>query len=278
MKISNCKNFSLKIFAYFMFDIHSHLNFIAFEKDYAEIIGRSFNNGIKGIINIGSNLETSKKAIKIAHEFFNKKIYATVGLHPIYINDEKFNLKKYQQIAKDSKVKAIGEIGLDYYRISDIKTQNLQKTLFLKQLNLAKKSNLPIILHCRGNQERPLKAYEEMLDILKKYPNLTGVIHCFEANWKIAEQFLYSNFLISFTGIITFSDNEKIKEVIKKIPLDKILTDTDCPYLTPKPFRGKRNEPLYVKYIIQKIAEIKQINFKKIDQATTQNAMKLFKI
>ncbi|MBI4652745.1 TatD family hydrolase [Candidatus Kuenenbacteria bacterium] len=154
----------------------------------------------------------------------------------------------------------------------------MQKEIFVKQLNIAKALDLPIILHCRGNKEEPLKAYEEMLDILKNYSGLTGVIHCFEADWKIAEQFLRLNFLISFTGIITFGDDEKIKEVIKKIPLDKILTDTDCPYLTPKPFRGKRNEPLYVKYIIQKIAEIKQISFKKADQATTQNAMRLFKI
>ncbi|MFH1838012.1 MAG: TatD family hydrolase [Candidatus Kuenenbacteria bacterium] len=265
-----------------MFDTHSHLNFTAFKKDYAEIIGRSFNNGIKGIINVGSQLETSKRAIEIAHEFFNKKIYAAIGLHPIHVNNEKFNLKEYQKIAKDPKVKAIGEIGLDYYRISDAKAQKLQKEIFLKQLNLAKEFNLPLILHCRGSQEKPLKAYKEMLDILKsflkKYPRLFGVIHCFEANWKIAEQFLCSNFLISFTGIITFKDDEKIKEVIKKIPLDKILTETDCPYLTPSPFRGKRNEPLYVKYVIQKIAEIKKIDFEKVNQATTQNAMKLFGI
>lgn len=261
-----------------MFDIHSHLNFIAFKKDYAEIIGRSFNNGIKGIINIGSQLETSKKAIKIAHEFFNKKIYASIGLHPVHVGDEKFNLKEYQKIAEDSKVKAIGEIGLDYYRISDVNIQKLQKEIFLKQLNLAKELNLPVILHCRGSQEEPLKAYEEMLEILSKYPNLTGVVHCFEANWKIAEQFLCSNFYISFTGIITFSDDKKIKETIEKIPLNRILAETDCPYLTPAPFRRKRNEPLYVKYIIQKIAEIKKISFEKADQATTQNAIKLFKI
>ncbi|MEK7166824.1 MAG: TatD family hydrolase [Patescibacteria group bacterium] len=261
-----------------MFDAHSHLNFIAFKKDYAEIIGRSFNNKIKGIINVGSQLETSKKAIKIAHEFFDKKIYAAIGLHPIHANDEKFNLKKYQKIARDPKVKAIGEIGLDYYRISDVKTQNLQKEIFLQQLNLAKKNNLPVILHCRGSVEKPLKAYEEMLNILKKYPDLTGVIHCFGANWKIAEQFLCSNFYISFTGNITFNNNKNIEEVIKKIPLNKILTETDCPYLTPEPFRGKRNEPLYVKYVIKKIAEIKNLDYEKVDKITTQNAIKLFNI
>lgn len=265
-----------------MFDIHSHLNFIAFKKDCAEIIGRSFNNEIKGIINIGSQLETSKKAIKIAHEFFDKKIYASVGLHPVHAGDEKFNLKEYQKIAKDSKVKAIGEIGLDYYRILDSNAQKLQKEIFLKQLNLAKELNLPVILHCRGDKKEPLKAYEEMLDILKtfllKFPRLTGVIHCFEANWKIAEQFLRSNFHISFTGIITFSNDEKIKEVIEKIPLNRILAETDCPYLAPAPFRGKRNEPLYIKYIIQKIAEIKKIDFETADQATTENAMELFNI
>jgi len=261
-----------------MFDTHSHLNFIDFKKDYTEIIEYSFNNGINGIINIGAQLKTSKKAIKIADEFLNKKIYAAIGLHPIYANNEKINAEEYQKMTKNPKVKAIGEIGLDYYRTSNVEIKNLQKKIFLKQLDLAKKLNLPIILHCRGNQEKPLIAYKEMLDILKNYPKLTGVIHCFGANWEIAEQFLYSNFSISFTGKITFNNDKEIEKVIEKIPLDKILTETDCPYLTPKPFQGKRNEPLYVKYVIQKIAEIKKINFEKIDQITTQNAIKLFNI
>ncbi|PKL72405.1 hydrolase TatD [Candidatus Kuenenbacteria bacterium HGW-Kuenenbacteria-1] len=261
-----------------MFDVHSHLNFDAFKKDYAKIIKRSLDNKIKGIINVGSQLKTSKEAIKIAHEFSDKKIYASIGLHPIYVGNEEFNLKEYQKIAQDFKVKAIGEIGLDYYRISDIKIQKLQKEFFLKQLNLAREFNLPVILHCRGNQEEPLKAYEEMLDILKKYSDLFGVIHCFGANWKIAEQFLHLNFYISFTGIITFNNDKKIEEVIEKIPLNKILAETDCPYLAPVPFRGKRNEPSYIKYIIQKIAEIKKIDFEKVDQIITQNAMKLFNI
>ena len=261
-----------------MFDTHSHLNFDAFKKDYKEIIKCSFANGINGIINVGSQLETSKKAIKIAQEFPNKNIYATIGLHPIHANDEKFDLKEYQEMIKNSSVKAVGEIGLDYYRISDMEVQKIQEKIFLEQLNLAKKFHLPVILHCRGAIENPLKAYEKMINILMKYPDSTGVIHCFGANWKIAEQFLRLNFYISFTGIITFSENKTIDETIEKIPLDKILTETDCPYLTPAPFRGKRNKPLFVKYVIKKIAEIKNLNFEKVDKITTQNAIKLFNI
>lgn len=282
-----------------MIDTHAHLNFVKFNQDYAEVIQRSFNNGVKKIINVSSNLATSQRAIEIAKKFDN--CYAAIGLHPIYVKDEEFDLEKYYFLVRTNKrvIKAIGETGLDYTVFvreqAEVKDKSRfpqfiiqkQKEVFLKHLELSQKFNLPVILHCRGDKNNPKQAYKDLLDILRLHLNprrnqhqsAPGVIHCFGANWSIAQQFLDLGFYVGFTGIITFPNaTEDLLEVVAKTPLEKILIETDCPFLAPQPVRGQRCEPWHVKFTAEKIAEIKKMSFEEITRATTKNAIKLFKL
>ncbi len=280
-----------------MIDTHAHLNFQAFEKDCAQVIERSFSNGIKFIINVGSQLDTSSKAIELADKFKNLPphlistgifgikltnsapircggLYAAVGLHPIHAGDEVFDFEIYKKLTQNKKVVAIGETGLDYFHIKDEKLIKLQKEIFLSHIKLAQELDLPLILHCRGIKKEPNKAYQEMLEILKKERANKGVIHCFSSNLDIAKEFLALGFYIGFTGITTFS--KELENVVSGIPLDKILTETDCPYLAPVPYRGKRCEPWHVKFTIEKIAQIKGLSFPETEKQTEQNAINLF--
>ncbi len=280
-------------------DTHAHLNFKAFKEDYKDAIKRAFQADVKGIINVGSNLETSQKAIEIAHEYNNANIYAAVSLHPIHVKDEEFEYDKYLEMAKDNKVVALGETGLDYYRISqksNIKKQNdnsktkisdqdkkLQKEILIKFIDIANKIDKPIILHCRGAQDNPYFAYNELLKILKDYSlklsaSPGGVCHCFSGTLEQAEQFIQLGFYIGFTGIVTYPNAKNIEQIAKSIPLEKILIETDSPYLAPQKYRGTRNEPAYVIEVAKKIAQIKNISLEQVAKQTTQNAQKLFNL
>src|SRR4030043_1975337 len=243
-------------------DTHAHLNFKDFENDREEIIGRCLANDI-WIINIGADYETSKKAIEIA-EKYEKGIYAAVALHPHDVLTEKFDYKKYKELAENKKTVAIGECGLDYaFCEDDKKVQKLQQKVFIEHLKLAKEVNKPVIIHSR-------RLFPEILNIIQnskfKIQNSgPGVLHCYMGRWSYAEEYLKLGFYISFTGLITYArDYDK---VIKNTPLERILIETDAPYLSPEPIRqaqGKpRNEPLYVKYVAEKIAEIKEIPYEK---------------
>jgi len=268
-----------------LIDTHAHLNFNAFKNDIDEVIQRSLKNNI-WMINIGSNYETSKKAVEIA-EKYQKGIYAAIGLHPIHLEtgllkiknddekEENFDFQKYKELAKSKKVVAVGEIGLDYYwRPKTTKKKEIfkqkQKELFLKQLELARELNLPVIFHCR-------MAHQNLYEILNS--KLRGVIHGFVGTAEELEKYLKLGFSIGFNGII-FKNIERVnfEKLISKTPLKKILIETDCPFLTPPPFENQRNEPLYIKYIAEKIAKIKNSNFEKITRITTENAKELFKI
>ena len=248
-----------------LIDSHAHLNFKAFENDFDEVIKRSLAENIR-IINVGSEYNTSERAVEIAQKY--GELYATVGLHPIHAETAKnFCASQYRSLCLSSqKVVAIGEIGLDYFRDYG-KFKNKQKEILLEQLNLAKELNLPVILHCR-------MAHDDLLDILKDY-NLPGVIHCFTGNWQEAKKYLDMGFYLGMNGIMFKFD---LKEVIEKTPLDRILVETDCPYLTPPQSKTKRNEPINVKYIVQEIAEIKKMDFETIAEATLKNTKKLFNI
>lgn len=241
-------------------DSHAHLNFKAFEKDFDEVIKRSLAESI-WMINIGSDYDTSKKAVKIAQKY--EEVFAAIGVHPIHAEDE-FDIEKLRELARLDKVVAIGEIGLDYFRdYGEFKEK--QKEVLLKQLDLAKELNLPVILHCR-------MAHDDLLDILKDY-NLQGVVHCFTGNWEEAKKYLDKGFYLGMNGIMFKFD---LKEVIEKTSLDKILVETDCPYLTPPQAESKRNEPINVKYIVEKIAKIKNIDFEEVVQTIVQNTKNLF--
>jgi TatD DNase family protein len=241
------------------------------------------------MVNVGSQYDTSRRAVEMA-EKYKEGVYAAIGLHPIHLSEgifktkidkeeisfptreEFFNYDGYKELASSKKVVAIGEIGLDYYYKPKTKVKlevfkNKQKEVFLKQLDLAKELNLPVIFHCRS-------AHDEMIEILEDQQGLKGVVHCFTGTLEQAQRYLEIGLYLGFNGII-FKLN--LDEVIKKTPLDKVLLETDCPYLTPAPMAG-RNEPLYVKYVAEKVVNLKNLSYKELAQITTENAKKLFNI
>lgn len=246
-----------------LIDTHAHLNFRAFEDDFNEVVERSLAENV-WLINVGSKYLTSKKAVEIA-EKYEKGIYAAIGLHPIHA-EEGFEKEKYRELAKSEKVIAIGEIGLDYYRDYELFKKE-QKRVFSEQLKLAKELNLPVIFHCR-------KAHDDLLEILRN-SQIQGVIHCFSGRWNQAKEYLDMGFYLGINGIIYKLD---LKNVIEKAPLDRILIETDCPYLVPPQAGAERNEPVFVKYIAQDVAKIKKLDFQEVADATAKNAKKLFKI
>jgi len=247
-------------------DTHSHLNFKAYNNDRDEIIKHNLENGVV-CIDVGVNYKTSKAAVDLAEK--SENIFSAIGIHPSEIGEE-FDKEKYSELAKSKRVVAIGEIGLDYYKNPD---KEKQKKLFIEQLNLAEKLNLPVIIHCRMARQDLL----EILNLKFKISNLKlhGVIHCFTGSWKEAQKYLELGFYLGINGIIFKFD---INKTIKNAPLEKILVETDCPYLTPPMASAERNEPIFVKHVIQKIAEIKGISFDEVALATTQNAKNLFGI
>lgn len=277
-----------------LIDTHTHLNFSAYKDDLEEVVDRIAKEDIK-VINVGSQFSTSKRAIEIAEKYPNN-CYAAVGLHPIHLfstevdeseisfisREEDFKNDAYEELAKNSKVVAIGEMGIDYFHVpEDVpknEFENKQRWTFLKGIQLAKKLSLPLIMHCRGSNDNIAKAYDDMLAVLKEANYNNGVVHCFTADWDIAKKFLDNGFMISFTGIITYPKTNKLAEVVKKIPLDRMMVETDAPYLAPQMVRGKRNEPMYVRYVADKVAEIKKISYDEIAEATTNNANQFFKL
>jgi len=261
-------------------DSHAHLNFQEFDKDWQQIIADCQKADI-WLVNVGSQLVTSRKAVKIA-KGYNKGVYAAIGLHPIHVSGSNFHpealsIDDYRDLIKHSdKVVAIGETGMDFFH-SD-KNINNQKKAFVKHLNLAKEFDLPVILHSRNSKDNKKDAYEEILKILAQESITNGVIHCFGGTVEQAKEFLDLGFYVGFTGMITFPKAEQIVEAVKAVSLERILVETDCPFLAPEPHRGKRNLPQYVKFVAEKIAGIKQIDYNKIEKQTFKNTIKLFNL
>lgn len=263
-----------------LFDSHSHLHFYQFDNDREEIIKKLRDFNVK-TINIGTDLKESKKAVDLAKKY-QDLLWASVGLHPTDNLEESFYIDKYRELAKDEKVVAIGECGLDYFRLKndDLRFKNTQKGTFIKQVELAKELNKPLILHCRppaGSQN----AYEDAISIIENcklkienYEN--GVAHFFSGSKETAKKFLDLGFYISFAGPITFAS--EYKEVVEFVPLDRILIETDAPFAAPVPHRGTRNEPAFVEFVARKVAEWKELDFEEVARQTTENAIKLFKI
>ncbi len=264
-----------------LIDTHSHLNFNSFKDDAHKVIERCLAEDV-WMINVGSNLITSRKAVELA-QAYEKGIYASVGLHPMNLNtglvkvrpeaddflEKEFVYNEYEELARNPKVVAIGETGLDYWtkpksKAKQAEFKQKQKDLFLDQLKLAEELDLPLIIHCR-------MAFDDLLEVLGG--NIfKGVIHCFTGTWEQAEKLMALGFHIGFNGIIFKLD---LDGVIKKIPLERILIETDCPYLTP-PMEEGRNEPLFIKHVVQKIAEVRGESFAEVAEASTKNTQKLF--
>ncbi len=275
-----------------LIDTHCHLNFNAYKDDIDQVVKRTLDAGMR-VINVGSQSTTSQRAIDMAAQYPGK-MFAAVALHPIHLHtmhvdeveipfttrEEEFDEKLYDKLAQKPGVVAIGECGLDYFRIpGDIDEAEYikkQKDVFLKHVELAQRRSLPLILHCRSMKDDPERAYLEMLEVLQHANYSRGVVHCYGSTLNVAKKFLDVGFMISFTGIITFPNAKELVEVVKFVPLDRMMVETDAPYLAPQQFRGKRNEPLYVKYVAEKVAETKSVQLEDVARQTTENAEKFF--
>jgi TatD DNase family protein len=276
-------------------DTHAHVNFSAFKDDADEVIKNSLAENTWMIL-VGTDYKTSKAALSMANKY-ERGVYAAVGLHPIHLfptqaegedysfnsRQEDFNSEFYEKLLAFEKVVAVGEIGLDYYHINksvDIaQVKNKQQEVFLEQLVLARKNNLPVIIHCRNAHDDTLKVIGEFR---KEYKDLLpkeqpwGVMHCFSGDEDLAWRYFGLGLMISFTGLITFS--KQWDDLIRKMPPDKFMIETDCPYMTPEPYRGQRNEPLFVKLVAKRIAEIKNLTVERIAELSANNAKNLFNI
>ncbi|MEK7546730.1 MAG: TatD family hydrolase [Patescibacteria group bacterium] len=329
------------------FDAHTHVQFAAFDKDRKEVIERAIKNGVS-IINVGTQADTSAAAIKLANEYAEglpaealakAGIYASVGLHPIHTEKsyhdkkelgngdsakafnsrgEDFDYDYYKKLAFDPKVVAIGECGLDYYRLSEEtpstdstsslqagsgQAKEKQKKVFIKQIELAKDVKKPLMIHCRSSVPKRTSpqngagrnAFQDLIDILVScrlsLVSPPGVIHFFSGTAGDAKKLLELGFSFTFGGVVTFPPRNRFDkltaggnsagdydEVIKMIPLDRILSETDAPYVTPAPYRGKRNEPLYVIEVVKKLAEIKDVSTEEMAEKIFENAKRIFKI
>lgn len=250
-----------------LIDTHAHLEDKKFANDRHQIIERAKQEGIQIIINIGSDLITSKQSIELSKEY--DLIYATVGIHPH--DAAKFNDNLYEsflELTKNEKVVGIGEIGLDYYR--DLSPRPIQQDVFRQFIRLAKTTNLPIIVHNRESHSDILKILKE-----EEADKVGGVLHSFSGNVNMQKEVIDLGFYISISGVVTYSDS--LAKIIKFIPHERLLIETDCPYLTPVPYRGKRNEPAYLKYTAEKVSKILGITMEEIANITTSNADRLFK-
>lgn len=292
------------------FDVHTHVQFAAFANDYCDAIRRALQAGV-GMINVGTQKDTSRRAVEVAHEFEGEPVYATVGLHPIHTDKsyhdsqelgippagsgdnessskgmggftsrgEEFDYAYYLALALDPKVVAIGECGLDYYRGKGKEEEKKQRQAFLQQIELAHEIKKPLMIHCRD-------AFGDLIEILKSNiinlkSNAPGVVHFFTGTKEDARALLDLGFSFTFGGAITFPAKKgtaegTYDEIIRYLPLDRILTETDAPYVAPVPYRGKRNEPAYVVEVVKKIAELKGVSVEEVAHAARENARLTF--
>ncbi|MBM7588175.1 TatD DNase family protein [Bacillus pakistanensis] len=253
-----------------LFDTHVHLNADQFNDDMEEVIERAVSEGVQYMVVVGFDRPTIEKAMELTDKY--DFIYASIGWHPVDAIDMKDeDLAWIEELAKHPKVVAIGEMGLDYHW--DKSPKDIQKEVFRKQIQLAKRVKLPIVIHNR-------EATQDIVDILKEEEarEVGGIMHCFSGSPEVAKECVEMNFYISLGGPVTFKNAKKPKEVAAEIPIEKLLIETDCPYLAPHPYRGKRNEPSYVKLVAEQIAEIKELSFAEVARKTTENAKKLFAI
>lgn len=247
-------------------DTHAHIYDKKFDGDFSKVMER-INNELDFVVSIGYDLESSEKSINLSKKY--EKIYSVIGFHPTEIKKYSEEAeRKLEELVKNPKVVAIGEIGLDYYWMDDPEEE--QKKVFRMQMELARKLKLPVVIHTRD-------AMEDTVNILEEYKDLGGIMHCYPGSYETAKK-LMDRYYFGIGGVVTFKNNKVTKETVKKLPLEKIVIETDCPYLTPEPFRGKRNEPVYVKYVAEKIAEIKEVSLEEVIEVTTQNAKNAYSI
>ena len=250
------------------FDSHAHLTEDCFAQDFDSIVEKMEEASVTGMMEIGFDLPSSEKAVRLAERL--DWVYAAVGSHPDDAAQvDEARIAVYRELCKDPRVKAIGEIGLDYHY--EDPPRDVQQRAFRMQLALAQELSLPVVVHER-------EAHEDGLRIIDEFPDVTGVFHCFSGSWELAKELVKRGWYIGFTGVVTFKNARKAVEVAEKIPLDRILIETDCPYMAPEPYRGRRNDPSLVPFVAKKIAQLRGITAEEVAAATAENARRLFRI
>ena len=251
-------------------DTHTHLGMPQFNEDRNQVIQRAIETGVELIFAVGTDMRDCRKAIEIARR--SERVFAIIGIHPHHAKDvTEATYSHLRTFSNDAKVKAIGEIGLDFYR--NLSPREIQMMRFREQIRLAKEVGLPIVVHARD-------AHKEVIGILREegIQGTGGVMHCFSGDYDMAKSCMDLGLFISIPGTITYKGNSELREVVKKVPLDRILVETDCPFLSPMPFRGKRNEPAYVKITASKLAEVKGLSLDEVARITSRNAKTVFRL
>lgn len=254
-----------------LFDTHAHYDDKRFDPDRDELLASLPAHDIGLILNPGCDVETSRKAVSYAQKY--AFVYAAVGIHPENINESWNNdLSVIQELAQtEPKVRAIGEIGLDYYWEKDEHARARQQVVFARQMDLARELDMPVIVHDRD-------AHGDCMEITRRYPEVRGVYHCYAGSVEMARELLRLGYYLSFTGVITFKNARRAIEVIREVPIDRLMIETDAPYMAPEPFRGRRNSSLYVYRMAETIAEIKGMSVEEVERITTENGKRLFAI
>lgn len=254
-----------------IFETHAHYEDERYNEDRGELIESLPKKGISPVINVGSKLSTTEESVLLAKEY--DFVFAAVGIHPSEIADldMESTISRLRELSTYEKTVAIGEIGLDYYWDKEEEVQKSQREWFRKQLELAAAVNLPVIIHSRD-------AAEDTLEIMRDAAsaNIPGVIHCYGYSAEIAKEYIKMGYYIGVGGVVTFKNAKKLVQTVEEIPLSRILLETDCPYMAPEPNRGRRNDSTNIPYIIQKIAEIKNVSAKEVEDVTRENAFRLF--
>jgi TatD DNase family protein len=252
-----------------LIDTHAHLDSAEFKADIENVISRSLAAGVIAIVTVGTDLESSRQAVMLAQQ--HPSVYAAVGIHPheaAQANPD--HLTALLRLSQHEKVVAIGEIGLDFYR--NLSPTEVQKEIFIAQLELAQRAGKPVIIHDR-------QAHRETMSILReRAKDLRGVLHCFSGDLEMAQQAAKMGFSISLAGPVTFQNARGLHALVRELPLEDLMIETDCPYLAPHPYRGQRNEPAYVRFIATRIAALKAVPFEHVAQVTTENAKRVFSL
>ena len=255
-----------------LIDTHAHIDVDRFDEDRDQVVARAREAGLVAIVNMGDTMESSLRSVKLTQQY--DLLYAGVGIHPeeakaLVTQNEMDQLAKWTEM---DKVIAIGEIGLDYYWCKDAELRELQRQVFIQQLDLAKQLHLPVCVHNRD-------ALGDTLEILKREAKgVRGVMHCFSGSLEMAKELLKLDWFIGVDGPLTFKNAAKLPEIVQAVPLESILVETDCPYMAPVPMRGKRNEPAFVLHVAEKLAQLRGESLEKIAEQTTKNAQELYKI
>lgn len=252
-----------------IFDTHAHMDDSWFDDDRRELLESMKDNGVETIVNIAADTKSLKSTIQLVDEY--DFVFGALGIHPDEVGDLNEEIYKWiEENLSHPKIVAVGEIGMDYHREHD---KNMQREAFERQMDIARRHDMPIVVHSRD-------AANDTYEIMKanNAQGIGGVIHCFSYEKEMARQFLDMNYYIGVGGVVTFKNGRKLKEVVEYTPLDRIVLETDAPYLAPTPFRGQRNDSTYIKYVAEEIARIKNISFDEVVETTKQNALKMYKM